>query len=203
MADVNIDSIFGGGGGGPYLTDPLEMIRGQFRTAYHIYIDSTNASHTYNFWHLFTGIGSYGAVTPTVKKTFVDVAGRGKLFGMIGPDQAGGPLTTTWEVIVDGVTSTFTTVQPGGTNRHLVGDCFEAGSAFTITRDNSIGGATVRSNNAQWPGAPSATIVIKPPDRCLRPLKFSTGLKVSVTTTTNDGSAYYQNGGAIWGLDQI
>jgi hypothetical protein len=202
MADVG--SKFGlGGGGGPFLTDPKDFPRQNAVTTQ--LMIGVSASNAPGFWTSFDDAGDYvTGCSDNVKKTVVDVTGRGKLYGAIGPESdATG--TCTWEITVDGVVHTLPPITVYTGWRSTLGWCLENANRYTTAGQEGAGNGTTWQlgaiNDWAFPLLTSTVFHVRSPYFCPNPIKFNTDLKVELTQTDVTNALYDYNAGALWKMD--
>ena len=156
------------------------------------------------FWAWVATVGSYQTSDPsTATRTIVNVAsGRGRLFGVIGPNINNGG-NTTFTITVDGVAYTCGPYSSTNVGQILLGDITVPLSLYTTANDAGgvlSAGAARTTNNIVADMADQLTL--RSPVEVPTFLKFDVSLKVEVAcNVVRNPGTNGANAGAIWALD--
>lgn len=191
----------------PYERDPrvmpLSIIQpAQLNITYSNALDNTGGA---NFWPWVDGVGDYQTANPaTGTRNIVNITGRGRLTGIIGPGMLASA-TTTFTITIDGVAYTFVATN-GATfdTRAVLGDIYRAATQFTTANISGGYGSSVteaRANNIAAYHGRGDQMVLRNPVEVTRFLKFDTSLRIDVACSTLGGTGQAAYAGAIWNLD--
>lgn len=187
----------------PYERDPRVM-PSWFVNGLNVNETGLQSVQTSAFWSHIDTIGDYITGDPsTATRTILDVTGRGRLVGVVGPNVAAGG-TTTFTITVDGVEYTYaaTPSSDGNQYRLCLGDFArwptEATTANDIAGSNTTGTARVGNIVSKAYGG---NLVVRSPVHATRFIKFDVSLKVQVSTTSTGSQTNSAYSGIIWNLD--
>jgi len=192
--------------GTPYERDPRALpILVAPESAFTIWDGSAQFLNGVDAWNHISRIGSMQTADPTTgTRTIMNVSGRGRLTGVIGPGVASGAATTTFTITVDGTVYTVVgTTGHGSVNRVILGNIFRLGTEFTTASHSGgfSGGTATRHANTTVLSGTGDTYVLSNPMLASRFIKFDKSLKVEVASSSVGGGTYQPYAAAIWNLD--